>query len=462
MSSSIFLGVFLPEQTLRDGCLKAIELALADYPSNRLIVRYYPTTLVGEVPAQADRFLADSAGNVGYRAALTASSSLMLAFDTYLNRPPRSLGVIVLDVNASADALSDLLTPDALTYGYFNRYLVSSFYQIFASYTMRRVLVYYDPDPARYALYQEDLLRQLEEQAALLSVPFEKRVLGSPPKTVCPRTATYIICTAARLETLFVSSGFVGQFRQECWIMMGDITQNLRNIFSPVPAWVAIPWPLDFTATSSSVYLRTGQTPGSSTYEIYPTYQIVYSLAVCSADETVYLEPFTLSVYLGINSFENVPPPWVYANSFSQERRGLLYGLSVSVFSANVLYEGYEALYLEHYVSGTPQLTESTSVFVTTGYTPFYPAGYWYNENTAWYIYDGCDRLLRVRNSADVTGFGDGTLTQNGLQETTFVYTTDAEGRFTALAALVDAKRIRCVSPTMSVRKRKQIFYGKK
>lgn len=460
MSSSIFLGVFLPEQTLLDGCQKAIEIALADYPSNRLVVRYYPTEAVEEVPAQADRFLADSAGYDSYRAALTATSTLLLAFDTYLNRPPLALGVIVLDVNASADVLSGLLTPNALTYGYFNRHLVSSFYLIFAAYAMRRVLVYIDPDPGRFTLYQEDLLRQLEAQATILRVPTETRTLGSAYKAVCPGTATYIICTAAKIQSLYATPGFVHQFGQDCWIMMGDITQNLRNVFSPVPAWVAIPWPLDFTATSSDVYVRTGQTGGSSTYEIFPTYQIVYSLGVCSADATVYLEPFSLAVYLGINSFENIPPPWVYANSFSQENRGLLYGLFVGVFSANVLFEGREALYEQYYVSGTPQLAQSTSVFVTTGYTPFYPSAYWYNENTAWFVYDACDRLIRVRNSGDVTGFGDGTLTQNGRQDTTFVYTVDTTGEFLSLTALVGG-RTRYVSPTMSVQKRKQLFYGK-
>jgi hypothetical protein len=461
MSSSIFLAVFLPEDILRDGCREAIDIALGDYPANRLVVRYYPTAAVEEVPAQADRFLADSVGYTGHRAALTATSTLMLAFDSYLNGPPRSLGVVVLDVSASADSLSALLSPNALTYGYFNRYLVSSFYQIFAAYAMRRVLVFYDPDPGRLALYQEDLLSQLRGQAALLGVPFEERVLGSPHKTVCPATATYIISTATRLETTYATPGFVRQFRRGCWIMMGDITQNLRDVFSPVPAWVAIPWPLDFTATSEDVYLRTSQTPGSSTYEIYPAYQIVYSLAVCSATPGIYREPFTLAVYLQINSFQDFPPPWVYANSFSQEKHGLLYGLFVNVFSANVLFAGHEALYLEHYVSGTPQLAESTSVFTTTGYTPFYPSRYWYNENTAWFVYDGCDRLILVRNSADTTAFSDGTLTQNGLQGTTFVYTTDRNGRFVALTALADACREREVSRTMSIKKRKQ-SYNKK
>lgn len=440
-----FVGIFLSTSTWDLGCRAATVLAVTDVPSNLVDYKFYATNSISDVVVNSEQFLADSSAYGSYRTIISETSTLFVALDQYLNGgSPYSLNLCLLNVSASANTLSAILSANCLTYGFFNQNLVFYFFMIARLYQSQQVLFLYDPDPQTFELYQTDLLQQLIVQANLLNIPYETSALGSvPPTAISANTAIYIICTAAKLESTYVTPQFLKSIPASTFVMMGDISENLHDIFGTVPAFVAIPSPLDFTTTSSRVFLQTG---APSIYEIYPMYQIMYSCAVMTTFAGFFSTPFSLQVYLDSNTFQSIPPPWLYASGFSQEKKGPFYGLFTTVFTKNSLFSSQKAMqaYEAYYVSGSPSLPDSVSIFGRGGYTGFYPSVFWYDQNTAWYISNACGVLTVARNSQDTTVAAVANNTyqwmQNENAQVQFIFQCNADNFFLYL----DVARDRC------------------
>ena len=448
-----FLGVFLSQQTLDSGVQRAIQLALDDVPGNLVDVMYYPTTSVSQVPPHCDQFLLDSSCYGSYRSILSETSTLFLAIDNYL----RSQQIVILDVSASADQITGLVSENSMTYAYFNRNLINVFFMTISLYATQNIVVFTDPDPGRYQLYQNDLVEQIQTQAEMLSFPVEVRVLGESVYPVTPPyTAIFMICETVKLETLFVTPELLSSIGPRNFIMLGDISQNLHDIFGSIPTFVGVPWPLDYTSTSQRVSIETGN---GTFYEIFPTYQIVYSHATNTLNPVFFSQPFSLSVYLRLNSFVDTPPPWLYSNSFSQTLRGPLYGIFMCMLTKNTLYPDPIAkqIYHDHFLCGIPVFPDSFSVLFYAGYTPFSSTPFWFDQNAAWYIYTEKYCVLTiVRNSYDITTNLDtiipnGNLTTNGRRGISFVYTVEEMSqKFTYLAPIIPSDTYYEINPTMS------------
>lgn len=414
-STTLFVGVMLSENTMVHGCEAALQLALNDVPDRSVVVQRYPTVNPATVPANADQFLADSA-QYPFRTIITESSTLMLAFDRYLNQgQPYSLSLLILDVSASANALTELLSDNAMTYAYFNQYMVASFYMLVRTYRMKRVVVVVDRTEGQYSLFVQDLMEQLERQAELLNIPYQSVLLTETFSIrLMPQTGFYFLVSDDVLnQFLSRHPSYINQFPSSSFVMLSDIANETKDLFGNVPAFVAVPWPLDYTQTSlylfESIVGDNLQDYLNGTrfmvYEVYAMYQIMYCHAMNTTFSIMWTQPYSLSAYMSYNSFQGIPPPWLYASAFDEEKKGPRYGLFHCVLTKNALYVGEkeQIAFKRHFRGGIPLLPNSYSSLFRIGRTGYDVTEVWIDRNVVWHFIDSAGCLRIARNSFDFT-----------------------------------------------------------
>lgn len=436
----LFIGVMLSDVTMSRGCAEAIQLALRDAPdfqSSDIVIRYYPTFEPSKVEANATQFLADSA-YTPYRTVVTETSNLLIAYDSFF--VSRSVTVLVLDVSASANTISKQLGPNAMTYGYFNHILVSSFFLALKTYQLQRILLIVENSEARHQLFTEDLVQQVMQQAKVLRIPIEMipfSQLTSVSSLI--NTAVFLIAgdivLNANVATIETWANRV--YVQNSFIMLSEIAEEAQDMFGPIPAFVAVPWPLDYTSTSVYIF-RSIAGPilhdilaGKKflAYEVYPLYQIMYSHAVNTTLPGFWEHPYTLSRYLDMNTFQSRPPPWLYSNGFDHSKHGPQYGLFHCVLTKNVLYSESKEIFEQRFLAGVPILKNSFSSLFRIGRTGYDSSEMWIDRNTVWHIYQS-GKLSVARNSFDLTNISPMLMSQNGCRDLIILYTLDPTGQF--------------------------------
>jgi len=385
-----------------------------------ITILYYDYKTTASLEPACSQFLKDTEASP-YRAFITESSDDIIFCDDFFNKQ-RKLNVLCFSTAASSNTLSSILTENALTYGYFNQQMIKSFFIIFSSYDVEQVVLYYD-EFTTAPTYQEDLIRQMKIQAELLKIPYEIIPLSAATTTtmtsssrslfyskkknnkdlkIKKNTAIFLICETQFLSK-YITPSFLEQIPSGCFIMLTDVAENAPDIFGTVPTFIAYYWPPDFNETSLAVYRNVNSL--SASFEIYPMYQIIYSLAKITLLPHFFENAFSMTEYLQFNSFVNIPPPWVTADSLNLSIRGLSYGFYALLFTKNIFFQNVMDLYLQKNLGGNPTTKDSVSMFANVGIIPWTTNQFFMAYNIPYFIYDNTKNppVIIVRNSTDTT-----------------------------------------------------------
>lgn len=420
-------------------------LVRAGLPSSITLYKY--TVSLGTVIASVDAFLAATSGTD--RVIVSETSIILQLIDAYVNVSPYTLGVLCFSLDATSNSLSSTLTSYAITYGPFNQYMVLSLFLILRAYQSASVVLLYDDDDPLYGPFIADMSSQVELQASLLFVPYTSYPLSDPALVIPPNSLVFILASGARLQDVYVDPLFLSRFPSSSYIMMSDISSKCRDIFRTIPAFVAEIFPADFTTTSEDVYERCRSVSDNPSVNIYPMFDIVYSLAKWS---TTAITSFTMNSYLSYNAFSDIPPSYAYSNNFDLTKNGPFYGSYMCVFTKNVFFASTSALYLKNFRGGVPFLPDSQSIFLNVGKVPFFSSEIFFCLNEPFTLRDPCGNVKAVRNAKDVIQLnGAYRLSQIELLSLNFVYRYTDDGFFSYLGCAFVCCRALSVNPTMSL-----------
>lgn len=427
------------------GAAADYALLRAGLPPGITLYRY--TVAIGSVISSIDAFLAATTGTD--RVIISETTFLLQVIDGYVNVSPYTLGVLCFSLDATSNSLSSTLTSYAITYGPFNQYMVLSLFLILRAYQSSSVILLYDDGDPIYAPFIADMSSQVELQASLLFVPYSSYPLSDVPPTISTNTLVLILASGERLKDVYVDASFISKFPSSSYIMMSDISSECEDIFRTIPAFVAQIFPADFTTTSEDVYEYCHGTSDIPSTNIYPMFDIVYSLARWS---TTVITSFTMSGYLSFNAFSDIPPSYAYSNNFDLTKNGPFYGSYMCVFTKNVFFAGTSSLYLKNFRGGVPFLPDSQSIFLNVGKVPFFSSEIFFCLNEPFTLRDPCGNVKAVRNAKDVIQLnGVYRLSQIELLSLNFVYRYTDNGFFSYLGCAFVCCRALSVNPTMSL-----------
>jgi hypothetical protein len=442
----LYVGVAMNRVLYDTGIEKTIEYALQTIGSTAIqVIKYdyeFNTNLI-DVCAQ---FLEETK-NSNYRVFITESSDTIVQSDHYFNQQQKK-HVLCFATSASANSIQKLLTQNALTYGYFNQDIIKSFYLYFKTYNVRQSLLLYDPLTS-YRLYQTDLIEQFQTQ--LLNIPYQIVSLSDidTVTSFLPNTAIFMICETIHLQN-YVTPSFLQKIGPNSYIMLPDIAEDAPDIFGNIPTFTPYFWPANFTKTSIQVYQNVNIQ--YATFQIYPMYQMIYTLAKLSLSPLFFKNPFTIQEYISFNAFSSIPVPYISGESLSIAQRGTLYSYYANVFTKNVFFQNFNDLYYKNTLGGSPHTRQSTSLFAKVGFIPWFVSKINTQYNNPLYFYQSYCDLFLVKNSGDTAYYDKetGTLLSeyDNYNQNVFVYQYNTENYFTLLEYVLSKK---LVNRTMSI-----------
>lgn len=444
----LYVGIAIREDTLKMGIKKSIEYALQTINSEFINVIYYDYTLTDNLIKICDKFLVDSSDS-NYKVFITESSDDIIESDNYFNKQLK-LNVICFSTSASSDSLSNILTEYAMTYGYFNQNLIKSFFLILKSYNVYYAALFFDPD-SNFSIYQQDLIQQFEIQSSLLGIPYKIISILDKNFHLLPNTGIFIICETLLLKK-YINQKFLNKIKESSFILLPDISENCPDIFEKIPAFISIFWPPNYTTTSFNIYKYVNIK--NSTFQIYPIFQIIYTLAKLSLNPLFFKNDFDINVYLSFNAFSTIPTPWIPPYSFNINKRGPVYGWYSNIFTKNIFFKGLNELYYKNFLGGCPSTDDSFSLFCRCGIVPWTYCNFNIQFNNPIYIYK--DNLIIIKNSYDTTEYNSEFISESiNSNYNVFLYKYNQKGYFIKLKFIPSAKK---VNTCMSIFKQKYLL----
>jgi hypothetical protein len=289
------------------------------------------------------------------------------------------------------------------------------------------------------------MINQFKIQSDLLNISYKVLSLDDKNYILKPNTVLFIIADLAALQK-YITKNFLNKIKSNSFIFLTDTAEDVSDIFGHVPAIVTYYWPLDYTSTSQDIYDYVNiKNPIS---EIYAIYQIIYSLAKITLIPGFFQKEFSMTEYLDFNSFNSIPPPWVYSDSFDINKKGILYAHYAFIFTKNVFFEGKEDLFFKNFLGGNPLLPNSQSLFSQMAISPWFVSGFTIQINIPIYIYHN-EKLIIVRNSLDTTRIETNQISENCNNESgIYEYKYNDDEYFSVLNFLLTKKK---VNSTMSI-----------
>jgi hypothetical protein len=305
-------------------------------------------------------------------------------------------------------------------------------------------VLFYDPDNLN-SVYQKDMINQFKIQSDLLNISYKVLSLDDKNYILKPNTVLFIIANLAALQK-YITKSFLNKIKSNSFIFLTDTAEDVSDIFGHVPAIVTLFWPLDYTSTSQDIYDYVNIK--NAIPEIYAIYQIIYSLAKITLIPGFFQRKFSMTEYLNFNSFNSIPPPWVYSDSFDINKKGILYAHYAFLFTKNVFFEGKEDLFFKNFLGGNPLLPNSQSLFSQMAISPWFVSGLTTQINIPIYIYHN-EKLIIVRNSLDTTRIETNQISENCNNESgIYEYKYNDDEYFSVLNFLSTKKK---VNSTMSI-----------
>jgi len=386
MNRYIYICLILSPNSYENGINDVIDLINKLFPYNTLVIEKYTSLgLEEQTFNDLDDFF--NKYSTGDRIILSNKTSILLEINKYLEI--NNLNIISISLSASSSIIKNL--SNTLTYGYFNQYMIMSYFMIFRDYQMKNIKILFQYDSLNQVFFR-DLILLLKYQAKLLGININVDTLEVNKKYKFKKRTSIILLVDPNSIINYVNEVFLNQIPCDSFISLFDLNNSTKDIFKNIPTIVFIPVPLNYTSTTQLVYDSVFD-KSKFYYISYPMFDILYTLQFISNT----IIPLTLQNYISINPFNTIPAAWTNSSSFILNISGSKFGTFDCVFTKNVLVEKNLELFNSVNSGGTGVLPESQSICKTIGIVPFFTTNTYYCEQNYNKIYNNSNKLIAVR-----------------------------------------------------------------
>ena len=440
----IYVGLFFLEGTYARGIKSTIDYFNSIDPSNTVVISKYNVT--GD-PTLTSNLLTDFLATFppgSPAATISQKTSVISVLSTDL----QNLGLDIPCFSISATATLMKTLPNSLTYAPFDQYSVMNNYMIYKEYQMKHLKILYQPNSSDEAFFSS-YIELMQTQGTLLNISVEV-------DTIVLNKTTYNLQQDTAIVLLFsdyslINSTFFSQIPTGCYISMTDINNNVPDIFGTIPAFVILPFPVDYTSTSQNVYDSLTNTT-NFIYNIYGFFDILYTIDFFTTNPSL---PFTLQNYVDVNAFTTIPSAFGYS-SWNLDINGSDYGLYDIIFTKDSVIGSDTTLFNTYNDGGIARLPQSQSIFMSMGIAPFFSSKIFICRQNYIKIYNQNKALIVVRFEKNTTEYNNQQIIVAETLPCNFSISYGEDGFFTALQPIFSiCNKKLVVNATMS----KQISY---
>jgi hypothetical protein len=436
MSHDIYVGLFFLSGTYARGIDSTIDYFNSIKPGNRVVIEKYVVDGTSSLTQSClNDFLTKYPS--GDRATISERTSIISVLSSELDG--LELDIPCFSITATSTAMKSL--PNSLTYAPFDQYSAMNNFMIYKEYQMKHFKILYVPNTLDDAFYQS-YIQLMQTQGGLLGITIEvDTIVLDKNYNIEPDTSIILLCT----DYSFINSSFLSQIPSRCYIAMTDVNDNVNDIFGDVPAFVILPFPVDYTVTSQNVYdSLTNKT--DFIYNIYGFFDILYTLDFF----TTSAQTFNLQNYVDSNPFTNIPSAFGYS-SWNLNINGSDYGLYDIIFTKNSVIGNDSTLFNLYNDGGIGQLPQSKSIFASMGIAPFFSSKIFLCRQNYIKIYNENKELIVVRFEKNTTTYNNSQIIVAETLPCNFNVSYNEDGYFTVLQPIFSiCKNKLVVNQTMS------------
>ncbi len=428
----IYVALLFDLEIYSRGIQDIINLINKQFPLNTLVLEKY---LVSNDPNIIQQSLENFISKYPNGDRVTISSSTIVLqecskyfFDLKLNIPSFSIG--------ASSSLVKTFT-NVLTYAPYDKYEALSLFMIFKEFQMKQFKILYQEKSSDLNIIS--LINEIKTQANYLGIDIETDflVIGKSDYNIKPKT-NIIILGDTQFITEIATNDFLNLIPPECYISLSGINQNIGDIFGKIPAFVMIPYPINYNSNTQFVYENLSD-KFTYYYGVYPLYDILYTLIFFTGLEL----DLTLPNYLAVNPYTSNLPAWGYSSaSFNLAINGLEFGEYMAIFTRDILVDSDKELFLKWNNGGTLNTLNSFSVFRLLGIIPFYSSKIYYDNFDYFKIYDSCGNLILTRFYTNYTtypfNYQNKKFNTGQFIDNKFVFVYNIEGYFSYLEIMND------------------------
>lgn len=397
MLRPIYIAVLFEEEYYLRGINDTIELIYSQFPLNTLVIEKY---IISNNPSEVKLVLQDFITKypTGERCTISLLTSTLIECSNFfieqqLNIPSFSIG----STSSIVKSLKNVLT--LIPY---DKYSVMTLFLTFKEFQMNQIKILYKKK-INDSIFIQNFIDEVLIQANYLNITVEvdEFIEGRDDYGIKPKTNLIILCNNEDLTNIYITKNFLNLIPPECYIALSEINQNIGDIFSNIPAFVNLPYPLEYDINTKTVYDNL-KNKKNYVIGVYALYDILYKLNFFTNLEI----PLTIFNFDETNAFVGTISAWGYTDSsIDLKINGTIYGLYMSVFTKDILINNNLDLFLKYNNGGTYNLKDSYSIFRQCGIVPFYSTKVFYDSADYYEIFNECGNLITTRFMTNISSF---------------------------------------------------------
>lgn len=399
MTRTISIGIFIEFFYYNQAYDDVLKFFNQQFPDNTLVTKFY---ILDGTPEDSVRKLEEFLNDFpsGERATISVSTTFLTLASKFFEE--RGLDIFQLSTGSASSDIAFL--NNVLSYSYADKFSVMVFFLIFKDYQMCQIKILYDPVSPFNQTFFRKYREVFEEQARILGIPYSSEPIeeGKSIYAIQPKTFILILAADELLRDKYITPQFLANIPPECYIGMTVSNPQCQDIFGKIPAFVCLPFPINYTSTSQQVY--DSLSPESKRIFFYFIFSFYDSLFVLNRFTATDLE-LNKQNYRNINVYDTSQPAWASNNLFNLEINRIPFGNFNLIFTKNSVVGKDEPLYLTYYQGGHMVLPQSNSVFLTAGFTPLTDNLIYYDYNPYYKFYRKKGKLLLTAFANDSTAF---------------------------------------------------------
>lgn len=426
---------------------EVINLFNIQYPNNELIIeKYLIDGSIEQINQTLNSFIQKYP--LGKRATVSNTSDILTGCSNYMIN--NNLDILNLSLTATSNYIQTL--QNVITYAPFSQFSVMSIFLLFTDYQMDEICILYDKSTDNN-LFFNDFLNQINIQAILLNVNVIIHTL-QPNKTnynINSKSLIIMLSTTYNLTNIYVTNKFLNYIPNDCFIVLTNINNSIKDIFNNVPTLVVYPTSINYTNTTQQVYNAVKNNSSGYDYSSYTLYDIIFVLNVFTSNNL----PITKNNFITINPYNDIQPAWLLNTYINPNINGVPYGNFTFIFTKNIIIDKDQKLFIKYYQGGQVSLADSYSILKIVGITYDNASLINYDESEYYKVYDKYNNKILVRYNSDITNYPSSIKSlffDIGITiQTKFLYNYNSDRYFTSLKRLFSFnEKIPLVNSTMS------------
>ena len=457
-SLTVYVALLFTSSTYSQGILDTLELIQKEYPNSKLVFEKY---VVNQTQINTNKALTNFIKKYpsGNRVTVSEKSSILDEIILFFQENKIE---DIFSLSVSATALKFKKQKNIFTYGYYLDKSVMTSFLIIKDYAIENIGILIDNKSANFTFFNS-YSETIQKQNSLLDNLniFICDLSKSNQKIFIPENSfVYLLAETHVINKNIhkIKNAFLGN-KSSC-LFLTNSNYDIKDIFGDIPAFVSLNCPANYTITSNKVYLNLKNKLIYS-YDIYPFYDILYSLQFMSDNKII----VNNKNYIDVASFQTIPEAFSNSLQYDGSINGFQYGMYNIMFTKNSLLNTPQLLstYNKYnYNNGNiPKLPNSQSIFKTTGIIPFFESSLYYVNQDLIKIYDKKNELKYLKFDANNTkNDTDNFIAVSEIQPPKFIINYDSESNLFSYLEKIYTDKAR-TNPKVNSRMSKidQIYY---